>query len=293
MDVASPLVAGDKPAEAADPGEGALDDPPVAAQLLAGIDATACDAGSDPPTTAGLSATAMVVGFVGVELVRAASRPAGLATNRWDVVEQFLERHAVVGVGAGQDEGEREAVPVGDQVALGAEPASVGRVRPRLVAPLLAARDALSMQARLQSIRSAARSLRSNSRCSPSQTPASCQSLRRRQQVMPDPHPISSASISHWIPVRSTNRIPVSAARSDTRGLPPRGRGGTGGSSGSMIDQRASETRGDAMPLHESSALSVQEVLKGALRNRKFPALIACGSWPNGSGALSVLIVSL
>ena len=84
-----------------------------------------------------------------------------------------------------------------DQVALGAEPASVGRVRPGLVTPILAARDALSTQARLQSIRLAARNRRSNSPPSPSQTPASCQSRRRRQQVMPDLHPISSGSISH------------------------------------------------------------------------------------------------
>ena len=121
------------------------------------------------------------------------------------------------------------------------------------------------MHARLQLIRSAARRPRSNSWCNPSQTPASCQSRRRRQQVMPDPHPFSSRSISHWMPVRSTNRIPVSAARSDIRGLPPRDRGGAGGSSGSMIDQSASETREDAMPPHESAALSIQGVLKGVL----------------------------
>lgn len=258
MDVASALVAGDEPAEAVNPGERAFDHPPVPTQLLTGLDAASCNAGSNPPTAASLSAASMIVCLVGVQLVWSASRPPRLPSDRWDAVEQFLERHAVVGVGAGQHEGERKAVPIGDQVALRAEPASVGRVRPGLVTPLLAARDALSMQARLQSIRSAARRRRSNSRCNPSQTPASCQSRRRRQQVTPDPHPISSGSISHWIPVRSTNRIPVSAARSGTRGLPPRGRGGTTGSNGSMIDHRASETRGDAIPPHESTERTVQ-----------------------------------
>ena len=71
-----------------------------------------------------------------------------------------------------------------------AAPASVGRVRPRLVAPFLAASDALSMQARLQSMPPSARSWRSSLRCSPSQTPASRQPRRRRQQVISDPHPI-------------------------------------------------------------------------------------------------------
>ena len=110
----------------------------MGAQLLAGLDAVAGDAGRDPATVAGLSAASMVVGLVGVELVRLASRPAKLTTDRRNAIEYFLERHAVVGVGAGQDKGKRDAVPAGDQVALRAEPASVGRVRPCLVAPLLA-----------------------------------------------------------------------------------------------------------------------------------------------------------
>lgn len=49
--------------------------------------------------------------------------------------------------------------------------------------------------------------------------------------------------------MRSTNRMPVSAARSSRRGLPPFGLGGSGGIRGSMIAHRASETRGAAIPL--------------------------------------------
>jgi len=51
--------------------------------------------------------------------------------------------------------------------------------------------------------------------------------------------------------------IPVSAARSGTRGRPPRGRGAATGSNGSMIDHRASDTRGEAMSPHESVRRSV------------------------------------
>ena len=40
------------------------------------------------------------------------------------------------------------------------------------------------------------------------------------------------------MPVFSTNRIPVSAARSDTRGRPPLGFGGSGGSSGAIRDAK-------------------------------------------------------
>ena len=41
------------------------------------------------------------------------------------------------------------------------------------------------------------------------------------------------------------------------------------GSSGFMIDHRASETRGDAIPPHESAERTIQGVLKGALRQKQ------------------------
>jgi hypothetical protein len=44
------------------------------------------------------------------------------------------------------------------------------------------------------------------------------------------------------MPVRSTKRMPFSAARSSTRGRPPRGCGGTGGSSGATTAQSSSDT---------------------------------------------------
>ena len=144
VDVTPAFVAGDEPAVAVDPGEGALDDLAVPAQLLAGLNAASGCAGSDPATAAGLTAAPVVIGpreaiprrgrlrsrlEAGLELFRPAAWPPRLAADRRDAARQVLERHAVVGVGVGQDEGERDAAPVGDQVALGAQPASVGRVR--------------------------------------------------------------------------------------------------------------------------------------------------------------------
>jgi hypothetical protein len=154
-----------------------------------------------------------------------------------------------MGVGAGQQESERDAAPVCDEVPLGASLSAVRRVWPGSGAPLLAAMDALSTQARLQSIRSAWRKRRSNSRCSRSHTPASCQSRSRRQQVTPDPQPISRGSISHGTPERSTKRMPLKAAREGTAGRPPFGLGRSGGNSGSITDQTSSDIRGFAMIL--------------------------------------------
>ena len=79
------------------------------------------------------------------------------------------------------------------------------------LATVLAGKEALSSGQRLQSIALARPSRTSSARCSRSQTPASCQSRSRRQQVMPEPQPISWGSIAQGMPVRSTKRMPASA----------------------------------------------------------------------------------
>lgn len=258
MDVKAPLVADSEASVASHPCEGPLDDPSMAAEFLAAINTASGNARCDASATASSVAAPMVIGFVGVQLVRSAPWAASLARNRRHRIEQLLERDAVVDVGAGQQERERDAAPVGDEVPLAARPAAVGRVRAGPRSPFFAAMDALSMQARLQSIRSASRNRRSNSRCRRSHTPAFCQSRSRRQQVTPEPQPISCGSISHGMPVRSTNRMPVSAARAATRGRPPFGLGGSAGSSGARIDQSSSDTRGEGIPPHESIPGTVQ-----------------------------------
>ncbi len=229
MDVETPFVADGEPSEAVHPREGALDDPAVSAELLTAFNAAPGDSRLYAAPMASSTAAAVIIGLVCVQFARAPARASTSATNGWDCIEQRFERHAVVDVGAGQQEGERDATAVGDEVSLGAGPPTVSRVWAGCRTPLFAAMDALSIQARLQSIRSPFRSRRSNSRCRRSHTPAHCQSRSRRQHVTPEPHPISRGSISHGMPVRSTNKIPVSAARADTGGRPPFGFGRSGG----------------------------------------------------------------
>src|SRR5215213_973212 len=111
-----------------------------------------------------------------------------------------------------------------------------------------------STEARDQSIRSAPRIRASSSACTRVQTPAACQSRSRRQQVMPQPQPISRGSISHGIPDFSTNRMPVSAGRFSTAGRPPFGPGrGGGGSNGPTTAQRSSGSSACAMPAERPS----------------------------------------
>ena len=208
------------------------------------------NAGDDAPLPQSCSATGIIIAFVGVHFHRPEPRRAWPArTHLGNGIDDLFQSFAVVDVCSRQDNSERRSMPIYSDVALASELATVGWTRPdRLVsAPFLlasgAATDDESTEMRSQSMRRAASSLSSTAACSSCQTPASCQSRKRRQQVMPEPQFISCGSISQGKPVRSTNRMPVSAARSPTlRGRPPFGLGGDFGSSGSTTLQNSSVT---------------------------------------------------
>ncbi len=155
MDVLAPLVADREAPELAEPGQGALHHPAMAAQSSAGLDTPAGDPCPDPPAAQGLAAARLVVGLIGMQLGGSPSPLAGWAPDRRDGVEHLLERDAVVPIGAGQACRERGAPAVDHHVALGARLGPVRRVRAGRAAPFLAATLALSRQARDQSICSA------------------------------------------------------------------------------------------------------------------------------------------
>jgi hypothetical protein len=99
-----------------------------------------------------------------------------------------------------------------------------------------------------------------------------CQSRKRHQHVIPDPHASSCGSICHGMPLRRTKTMPVRHARSDTRGRPPFGRGGELGRSGSTRSHNASGSSAAARPAHvtahrqvDALTVSAAEVLLCAL----------------------------
>ena len=185
-DVGSALVAHREPAQAGEPGEGSLHHPPMPTQALAAVDPAPGDPWGDAAAMAGLAAAAVVVGLVGVQLARSSARPPRAPPDRRHGVERRLQQAAVVDVGPAQGKGERDAVRVDENVTLAARLGPVGRVRAGEFAPLLAATAALSSEHRPQSMALALPSRSSSTRCRRSHTPATCQSRRRRQQVMPD-----------------------------------------------------------------------------------------------------------
>jgi hypothetical protein len=162
-------------------------------------------------------------------------------------VDEFFEDHRVVDVCGRKRYREWDAPSVRNKMTLRALLSFIRRIRSGFCSPLLAGMEAESSEARSQSIWSASPRRLSKTRCSLSHTPASCHSFRRLQQVIPEAQPIFWGSISQGIPLFSTNTIPVRAARSSMRGLPPWGFGGSGGRSGSMVSHSSSVTSSLAM----------------------------------------------
>ena len=205
---------------------------------------------SAPRSRAGQVAAAswIVVALVGVQLARPAAGTSGLSAAFADSgigVQQRGEHRAVVGVRAGDQGVQRQPVAVAQDVVLACRPC-----RDRSGSARSAHRGAWRARSRCpprpgdQSSRSCWASRSSTARCSRCHTPACCHSRSRRQQVTPDPQPNSWGRSFQLIPVRSTNMIPASAARSGTRGRPlrPRFPLACGGSSGSTSAHSSSLT---------------------------------------------------
>lgn len=135
----------------------ALDHPAVPPEPVTSLDAASGNPRRDPPRPALLPPHGGIIGFVGVQLVgalaRASTPPAAQGRDRF---QRRGHQRAVVAVGTRQDEAERRATGVGDEVALGARLAPIRRVRAGGRPPFFAGTLALSTLARLQSISPAA-----------------------------------------------------------------------------------------------------------------------------------------
>ncbi|SDM53216.1 hypothetical protein SAMN05216360_102359 [Methylobacterium phyllostachyos] len=261
MDVGPSLVADGEATKLGELRQRALDDPPATSQPLTALDPAPGDAGLDAAAGQRLTTAAVVVGLVGVQLRGTLARRSPARADRRDGIRDRLQHSAVMDVRPRQLQSERDALRIGDDVALRARLAPVSRVRARRRAPLLAAIEALSRDARLKSMPFWRPSRSSSSYCRRSHTPAFCQSRKRRQQVIPEPQPISRGSNSHGVSELSTNRIPVSAARSEVGGRPPLGLARSGGSSGVISANRPSG--------RSSIAISAQRAKPGFVEGSK------------------------
>ncbi len=138
MDVGAAVVADEESFELVEPGEGAFDDPAVAAEAGSVFGLAACDLGSDATLAELAAPSVVVVAAVGADTIGSAARPADFAAYRRHKVDERDQLGAVVAVAARERPGERDPRGVDEEMMLGAVSGSVNRARARFGAPFFA-----------------------------------------------------------------------------------------------------------------------------------------------------------
>ena len=249
MNIGATFVANSQAAELVQPTQGAFHDPAGFAQPATMRRARACQLVGDSARLQPAMVRGTAVGAIPLHSIRALARATDFAPHGRNGRHERLQLAAVMHVGCGQLDAQRQALGIGAKMMFAARFAAIRRVGARLKPPKTARTLLESTTARDQSIRSAACKRWSSSWWSFFQTPAFCQSRKRRQHVMPLPHPNSCGKSCHAMPLLSTNKIPVNAARSGTRWRPGNlARRFFFGSSGWTISHNESVTNGFAIP---------------------------------------------
>lgn len=241
-----------------------LDDPAVDAQTAAMRDTAVGQHRFDPQLHKRIAMRTRMIRPITLDTIRTATGVSALTGDRRDRVNQRQKLGHVVPVRAGEYRGERNTVRIGDDMVLRAVFPAIRGVGAGLRPPKTARTEALSTTARDQSILLASRNRLSNLWWTSCQTPASCHSCSRRQQVMPHPHPISCGRSSQGMPVLSTNRMPVNVRRWSIGLRPPLGRGLGGGRQGSMSFQSSSVSSG--LAIGSSSMATKESILQSTHR---------------------------
>jgi hypothetical protein len=247
MNLLQPFVPDLQPSKVVQPCSGALHDPAVAPQPLARVDPPSRDAWPDASAAQFLAQGSRVIGLVRMQLRGAPSRSASHLPYRLNGINAAQHHPCVVRVGSALHDRERDAVGFDHQMALRARFAAIRRIRAGLCPPFGAGTVKESTEARPQSSRSASARRASRAWCSWCQTPACCHSRSLRQQVAPEPQPMSFGNQDQGSPVRRTKMIPRSTSRFARWGRPPLGVAGAGGSKGSTTAQSSSLTMGLAI----------------------------------------------
>lgn len=148
--------------------------------------------------------------------IRFAARTANLACYWRNTVNQRQQLCNIMPISSGQSYCQRNTVSISYQMMFRAFFTAIRGVWASFGPPKTARIEEESTMAREKSIWSAWRNLFNKVWYILSHTPAFCQLRNLRQQVIPQPQPISLGRSSHPMPVFSTNRIPVSASLSET-----------------------------------------------------------------------------
>ena len=242
-----------------EPGEYAFDDATMFSQSTAMLATSLSNVGLDPALPQRLPDFGLgVVGRIGIGLIRTFAPATARQLDRGNRIDQRDCLLRVVDVGRGVFQCQGRARAVADNMPFRAILAAIGGVRAGARPPKRARTEQLSKATFDQSISSATPNSSSNNCQTCFQTPATCQSRRRRQQVMPQPQPNSCGKYSHGQPVRSTNRMPVSAARSAIGGRPP-------------LRLRLRRGKSGSIRSHSSSVSSGFAIVRSSVTPRRLP----------------------
>lgn len=138
MDFVAAVVADEEPLELVQPGEGALNDPAVAAKSGAVAGVPTRDLRSDSALTELAAVLVVVVASVGADSFGTAAGPAAAAAHRRNRVEEWDQLGDVVAVAARDRPGERDPRCVDQEMVLRPVSGSINRARARLGAPFFA-----------------------------------------------------------------------------------------------------------------------------------------------------------
>jgi hypothetical protein len=188
-----------------------------------------------------------IVSAIRKHFIRPFARATSWLLDWWNCIDQWQSHFGVMDICTRVIYGQRSTLSINNQMAFRAILAPIRGIRAGSRPPKTARTEQLSIAEQDQSIASANPSSSSRDCHIFCQTPAACQSRRRRQQVMPLPQPISLGRYSHGIPLLSTNRMPVRQARSGVGGRPPLGLGGRAGMCGLMRCHSSSVSSGLAI----------------------------------------------
>ena len=272
MDVCAPLIAHLEPSKAIEPGQCPLDHPAIAPQPLTRLDATPSDARDDAragATPAGSVSNhspcphAVSLG-VGVVALVAFQAVAAVGLRR-----PSLEPFRVMDIGPRDGHCQRQAVAIHDDVALGAQLATIRRILASRFAPPGAGTLALSSDARVQSMRPRLAAAAGGCDAAASTRPlaASRADAASRSSRCHSPSP----GVASPRGCRSSRRRRCQSRRRGlamVRGRPPLGLGGSGGRRGATISHSSSLTNGVLMP-------PIYHTACGSVRRTK-PARILC-----------------
>ena len=244
MNLRSTLIADRQTAKAVQPRHGARDDPAGAAQPAA-VGAPALGELRRDPALGELVAVRLgIVGTVAWTARGLPDRPTRASAQRRHGVDQGQQLRDVMPVGGGQRRDERNPLRVGENMMFRPGFAAIGRVRSSFFPH--APRGARHCPRRRgPGPVGGAAATRRATRDAAASTPARCQRRRRRQHVVPDPQPSSWGNMFQGMPLRRTNKMPVSTARSAI-GLRPayrRLRARRFGSNGSIRSHKASSMK--------------------------------------------------